>query len=116
MEQLLIAREAVVKFYKRFEVFILPFLKFFLGWFVFSRITSIGHIHSMFEPFAEAFSPSLLNILFAIMFTVMPMTMSWVLIILTITIQFSANVELAVALFVFLMFVFLFYARMAPKE
>ena len=116
MEQVLIAREAVVKFFKRFEVFILPVLKFLLGLFVFSRIHAIGHIHGALEPFAAILTPSLLNMLFALMFTVMPMNMSWILIILDITVQFSANIELAVAVFVFLMFVFLFYARMAPRE
>ncbi|MCL1844221.1 MAG: hypothetical protein FWF79_10455 [Defluviitaleaceae bacterium] len=116
MEQVLVARESVVKFFKRFEVFILPLLKFFLGLFVFTGLTSIGHVHTSLAPFTEQMSPTLLNWLFAMLFTVMPMNMSWILIILTVTVQFSVNIEVAVAAFIFLMFVFLFYARMAPKE
>jgi len=116
MEQVLLAREVVVKFFKRFEVFILPVLKFFLGLFVFSRINSIGHIHASLETYAEFTTPGLLNLLFALLFTVMPMNMSWMFIILNISLQFSANIELAVAVLVFLLFIFLFYARMAPRE
>ena len=116
MEQVLIAREIAVKFFKRFEVFILPFLKFFLGLFVFTAISNIGHMNIGLEPLTEAFSPTLMNWLFALLFTIMPMNMSWILIILGITLQFSAIVELAIAVFIFLIFVFLFYARMAPRE
>jgi len=116
MEQVLIAREVIVKFFKRFEVFILPLLKFALGFFVFSRINAIGHVHPMVEPFMEVLPSSWLNFLFALLFTIMPMSMSWILIILTVTAQFSGNLELAVAMFVFMLFVYLFYARMAPRE
>ena len=116
MKQILIFREIIVKFFKRYETFIMPVLKFLLGLFVFSAITSIGQVHTTLEPFTEEFSPLLLNVLFAILFTVMPMNLGWVLIILTITAQFSANLEIAIAVFVFLLFVFVFYVRMATKE
>ena len=116
MEMVLIARETVVKFFKRFEVFILPILKFILGYYVFSQILNIGFIHSMFEPFAEAMSPSMLTWLFALLFTVMPTNLSWLLIIISITVQLSASVEVAAAVFVFLLLIFLFYGRMAVKE
>ena len=116
MEQILIIREVLVKFYKRFEVFILPILKFLLGLFVFTNIMSIGYVHSAIEPFTAELSPRLLNVLFALLFTVMPMNTGWLLVILSITAQFSANIEVAIAVFLFLMFVFVFYARMAPKE
>ena len=116
MEQILIVREIIVKFFKRFEAFILPLLKFGLGFFVFSRINDIGHVHAAFAPLMDAFSPTMVNFLFAILFTVVPMSLSWILIILSITVQFTANIEIAVVVFLFLLFVFLFYARMAPKE
>ncbi|MCL2386140.1 MAG: hypothetical protein FWC89_01190 [Defluviitaleaceae bacterium] len=116
MEQVLIAREVVVKFFKRFEVFILPVLKFILGWVIFSGINSIGNMHDAVSPLTEFASPTLLNLLFALLFTVMPMNMSWIFIIVAVTAQLSANLELAIATFIFLMFIFLFYARMAPKE
>jgi len=116
MEQLLIIREVIVKFFKRFEAFILPLLKFGLGYFVFSRINDIGHVHAALAPLIDAFSPVMVNFLFAILFTVVPMSLSWVIIIISITVQFTANIEIAVAVFLFLLFVFLFYARMAPRE
>jgi len=116
MEQILIVREVIVKFFKRYEAWILPILKFALGYFVFSSITSIGYTHASLEPFAEEFSPLLLNVLFAVLFTVMPMNLGWLLIILTATAQFSANLEIAIAVFVFLLFIFVFYVRMATKE
>jgi hypothetical protein len=116
MTQLLIARETTVKYFKRYEVFIMPMLKFFLGLFVFSSIFSIGHMNSTIEPLADTISPGLLNFLFAILFTIMPMNLTWILIIITTTMQFTASMEVAVAVLIFLMLVFLFYARMATKE
>jgi len=116
MEQILIAREAVVKFFKRFQVFILPLLKFALGFFVFSQIHNIGHVNAALVPIIDAFPPTMVNFLFALLFTIVPMNLSWMLIILSVTLQFTANIEIAVAVFLFLMFVFLFYARMATRE
>ena len=116
MKHILIVRETLVKFYKRYEAFILPILKFLLGLFVFSSIFSIGYVNTALEPFVEELSPRLLSVLFALLFTVMPMNMGWLLIILSLTAQFSANIEIAIAVFLFLLFVFVFYARMAPKE
>jgi len=116
MEMVLITRETVVKFFKRFEVFFLPILKFLLGMFIFSRILSIGFVHESLEPFFYAVSPTMLTWLFALLFTIMPVNLSWLLIIFSITAQISASVELAIAVFLFLFLVFLFYGRMAVKE
>lgn len=116
MEQLLVAREVVVKFFKRYEVFILPVLKFLLGLFVFNGITSIGHVHASLEPLVGTVAPWQFNFLFALLFTIMPMNLSWIIIILATTVQFSANMEVAIAVFIFLILVFLFYARMATRE
>ena len=115
MEMVLLTREAVVNFFKRFEVFILPILKFLLGMFVFTMIFNIGHAHESIEFFADS-SPTMLVWLFALMFTVMPTAMSWILIILSITLQVSASIEVAAAVFIFLLMIFLFYGRMAVKE
>ena len=116
MEQILIVRETVVKFFKRYEAFILPILKFLLGLFVFHVIQSIGYVHEALEPFTQMFSPTLITMLFALLFTIVPMSLGWILIILGITVQFSANIEVAASVFLFLLFIFLFYARMSPKE
>jgi len=116
MEMVLITRETVVKFFKRFEVFFLPILKFLLGLFVFSRILSIGFTHEIIEPFFNIASPRMLTLLFALLFTVMPVNLTWLLIIFSITAQISASIELAIAVFLFLFLIFLFYGRMAAKE
>ena len=116
LDYILIAREYIVKFIKQFEVFILPVLKFILGYIVFSGIFSIGLVHESIADLTYGLTSTMLTGFFALMFTILPMNMSWLLIILSLVAQFSANVEVAVALFIFLIFVFLFYARMAPKE
>ena len=112
----MIAREILVKYFKRYEVFILPALKFILGLFVFYQIYSIGHISDAMAPLTDSFSPVMGVLLLAILFTIVPMNLSWALIIISVTVQFSANIEIAIAVFLFLLFIFLFYARMAPKE
>ncbi|MCL2273446.1 MAG: hypothetical protein FWC16_00815, partial [Defluviitaleaceae bacterium] len=116
MEPILLARETLIKLYKRLEVFILPGLKFFLGLFIFTRIIGIGHVHPALADYTETMASTLVAWLFALLFTVMPVNLSWLLIIVTITVQVSATVELAAIVFLFLLFIFLFYARMAPRE
>ena len=116
MTHILISREFVVKFFKRYEAFILPLVKFLLALFVFTNILSIGYVHEALEPLMAEFSAFLLGLLFALLFTIMPTNMGWLLIILTLTVQFSANIEVAISIFLFLIFIFLFYARMAQKE
>jgi len=112
----LIARETVVMFFKRFEVVIMPVIKFFLGYFIFSRILNLGYSHEFFDTFVDAMSSSMLSWLFALLFVVMPANLSWILIILTITVQLSASIVVAAAVFIFLLLIFLFYGRMAVKE
>ncbi|MCL2498766.1 MAG: hypothetical protein FWE90_00340 [Defluviitaleaceae bacterium] len=116
MEQILIMREILVKTYKQLEVFIQPVLKFLLGLYVFTGIIGIGHVHPALTDYAEQLTSTLVVWLFALLFTVMPTNLSWLLIIITIAVQISATVELALVVFLFLLFVFLFYARMAPRE
>ena len=116
LEYILIAREHIVKYYKLLETFLLPVFKFLLGYIVFSGIFSIGLVSERVAGFTEGFTGTMLAGFFALMFTVLPMNMSWLLIILSLVSQFSANTEVAIALFIFLMFIYLFYARMAPRE
>jgi len=114
MEQALIAREAVVKFFKRYEVFIMPALKFILGLLVFTSIAGLNG--GADGPLAGTISPVFLSLLLALMFVVVPMNLSWIIIIVAVTMQYSGNMEVAVSVFLFLLLVFLFYARMATKE
>jgi hypothetical protein len=116
MEHLLIIRETLVKSYKYAEVFIRPVLKFLLGLFIFRAVVGIDHVHPALSGYAERLTSTLVVCLFALLFTVMPSGLSWLLIIVTIAVSLSATVELAAVVFLFLLFVFLFYARMAPRE
>jgi len=84
--------------------------------YVFNGIIGIGHVHPALADYAEQMTSTLVVWLFALLFTVMPTSLSWLLIIVTIAVQISATVELAMVVFLFLLFIFLFYARMAPRE
>ena len=116
LEYLLVGREYFVKYFKQFEIFLLPVFKFIFGYVVFSGILSIGLMNETVAGFAGGFPPAMLAGFFALLFTVLPMNMSWLLIIAALVAQFTSDVEVAAALFIFLMFIYLFYARMAPKE
>jgi len=116
IEHILIVREAIIKFFKRFEAFIMPILKFLLGLFVFMGIQSMGQPHAIVEPLTGALEPMMLTVLLAVLFTVVPMNLGWIMIILSLTMQFSAHMEVAIAVFLFLLFIFIFYARMARRE
>jgi len=116
MDNVLIIRDEIVKFIKRFEIILFPIIKFLFWFFVFSQLSSIEYIHSMFEPFADNITSTAVNLLFAVLFSIMPMNLNWIILIFAITIRFSANLELAIALFICLLAIFLFYARLAPKE
>jgi len=93
----------------------MPMLKFLLALFVFSAIQGIGYPHESLATFMEE-TPIVLNVMFALLFTVMPANMGWLLILLSIVAQFSSNLEVAIAVMLFLLFIFIFYVRMAPKE
>lgn len=113
MEPLLIARETVIKFFKRYETFIIPVFKFFLGVLVFQKINSIGLVNDLAMPAAPLFASSLL---LGVAFALLPYTLSYLLIIADITFQYSANLEIAAVVFLFLSCILLFYVRMAVKE
>jgi hypothetical protein len=116
MAHLLLAREIIIKTYKHLEVFIQPVIKFILGLFIFTSIMSLDHVHPALADYTEQMTSTLVVWLFALLFTVMSTSLSWLLIIATVVVQLSATVELAAVVFLFLFFLFLFYARMAPKE
>ena len=113
MEALLIIRESIVRFYKKFEPFITVTAKFFLGVYIFSLINGIGYIRPELVGYYNLFP---LTMLFGIAFVVLPYTVSYLIMIVAITVQYSASLEVAAVIFVFLICVLLFYARMAVKE
>jgi hypothetical protein len=117
MSYLLVIRETVIQFIKRFEMFILPVLKFLFGVYVFSKINGIGYIHPVLAEYTEMLPSAIpLEWLLGLAFTLLPLSVSWLLMILCITVQFSASIEIAAVVFVFLLLIYLFYARMAAKE
>ena len=113
METLLIARETIVRFYKRFEPFITVIARFLLGIYIFSLINGIGFIRPELVNHYNRFP---LTMLFGIAFVVLPLSVSYLLMIVAITVQYSQSLEVAAVIFIFLVCVLLFYARMAAKE
>ena len=113
MEALLIIRESIIKYYKKFEPVITMLLRFLLGVYVFSLIHEIGFIRPELVSYYNRFP---LTMLLGIAFAVLPLSLAYLLMIVDITIQYSYNVEVAAVIFVFLICVLLFYARMAAKE
>ncbi len=116
MEQILVAREAIVKYFKKYEMFIMPVLKFLLGVFVFSKIGEIGRGNPEYLSYVNSLPALPLAWLMGLLFTLLPLSLSWLLIIINVTLQYSASLEVAALVFLVLIFVFLFYARMAAKE
>ena len=113
MEALLIARESIVRFCKRFEPILTTLLRFLLGVYIFSLINGIGYIRPELVGYYNQFP---LTMLFGIAFAILPFSVSYLLMIVAITVQYSANIELAAIIFIFLLCVLLFYARMAARE
>ena len=116
MEQILILREVIVKFYKKFEIIILPVLKFLLGYFIFSAISDIGY--SM-DAFAIITKPSMrfsYTMLMSLLFTLLPISIGYVLITLNIIVQFSSNYEIAAIIGAVLLLFTFFYSRLGGKE
>jgi len=113
MEALLLIREAIVRYYKKFEPIITVLAKFILGIYIFTLINGIGFIRPELEPYYTLFP---LTMLFGIGFVVLPLSVSYFLMIVAIAVQYSAYIEVAAVIFVFLLCILLFYARMAAKE
>jgi len=116
MEQLLIVREGIVKFYKKFEIFIIPVLKFMLGYFIFSSISSIGYSMEAFDIITKPSMRLSYTMLMAVLFTILPISMGYILMTFNIIVQFSANYEVAVIIGAVLLLVIFFYSRLGGKE
>jgi len=105
-----------VSFYKRFETYLLVVLKFLVGLLVFSQISGIGLYMPIFAPISTSPMQLPYNLLMAMLFTVMTMTVGYGLIILNICIQISSALGVMAFVAVFLLLVLFFYARLAPRE
>ena len=116
MEQILIIREAIIKFYKKFEIFILPVLKFLLGYFIFSAIAGIGYSMEAFDVITKPSIRLSYTMLMSILFTILPISIGYVLITFNIIVQFSANYEIAAIIGSVLLLAIFFYSRLGGKE
>ena len=116
MEQILIARSVVVSFYKRYEIFILPILRFFLGFYVFSLIGQIGHSSSALEFLTDSSMRTPYAMLMGLLFCILPISMGYLLMAFNIVLQFSASPEVAVLVAAVLFLILLFYGRLGGME
>jgi len=116
MEQILIARNAVASFYKRFEIFILPILRFLLGFFIFSRLGQIGHSADALSFLTDSSMQTTYAMLMGLLFSILPISMGYFLIVLNIIAQFSASPEVAVLVGSVLLLILLFYGRLGGME
>ena len=116
MEQILIIREAIVKFYKKFEIFILPVLKFMLGYFIFSAIGNIGYSMEAFDIITKPSIRLSYTLLMSILFTLLPISIGYILMAFNIIVQFSANYEVAAIIGSVLLLAIFFYSRLGGKE
>jgi hypothetical protein len=91
-------------------------VKLLVGVFIFASINGLGF--SREEVFAITRSAATLPYIWlcGIAFTVLPMTLGYVLIIFNIALQLSANLEIALIVSVFLLILLFFYARLAARE
>ena len=116
MEPILQARETIIRLYKQFEA---PFRflgKLFIGVVIFSILTNIGYYSAGFAKFFTAPLALPITMLLAILYVILPPTMSFSVMIAVIGIQLSSNTELAVLTVLFLICLLFFYIRLAPKE
>lgn len=116
MEQMLVLRENIIVYFKKYERTILLIAKFLIGVFIFSSINSVGMYNPAFE---KLFSPpmALPFLLFmGALFAIAPPTLAYFFIMLQIVMQISQSLEVAVFVFFLLSLVILFYARLSPQK
>ncbi len=116
MKQILFIRETIIKYFKRYEIIILFTLKFLLGVSIFTVINNIGYPIDLFNIVVEPAYVFPYILLMSILFSVLPVTLSYGLIILNIGIQVSSSIGVATFVMIFLLCILFFYIRLAPKE
>jgi len=117
MESLLLVREMIINFFKRFEPVITVLFRFALGFYIFSLIREVGYIRPEIAEYYNLFPvPVPIVLLLAIAFVILPLSLSYLIMIVDVTLRFSSTIEVAAIIFVFLLCLLLFYARMAARE
>ena len=116
MDQLILIRQNIIGFYKKFETIINYILKFLVGWFIFSRINTIGLYREEFEILFVSGTQTAYLALVSLLFTISPPSVALFLVVIAITIQLSAALEVAIFVFLLLVLVIVFYVRLAPRR
>ncbi|MDR1530973.1 MAG: hypothetical protein LBS62_02090 [Clostridiales bacterium] len=116
MTRLLLTREAIVSFFKRYETACIFVIKFLLGAVLFTSINNIPfgtpRLAFLTDSSLWVLTPSLMSLAFA----ALTFPASCVIIILDIALHTSAVPELCVIITLFLLCLEFLYVRMAPKE
>jgi len=97
-------------------MFILPVLRFILGFYVFSLIGAIGHSMEALEVITGPSMRMPYAMLMGLLFTILPISMGYFLMAFNIIIQFSASMEVAVMVAAALLLVLFFYGRLGGME
>jgi len=116
MEPILRARETVIRLYKQFEAPLRFLAKLFVGVIIFNVLINIGSGAGSVQKF---FQPPLalpITMLLAILYVILPPTVSYAVMIAVIGAQLSSNTEIALLTVLFLLCLLFFYIRLAPKE
>ena len=116
MEQLLWIRENIISFCKKFETVIWFVVKLIAAMYVFELVNDIGLWRDEFTPLFTAPLDFPLQMLLALLFTILPPTAANLLLILAILVQFSLSLEVAFYVFVLLVLILAFYGRISPKK
>lgn len=116
MYNLLNIRASIIMFFKKYEIVILFILKFIIGVFIFIAINSIG-LHN--KALDSVLKPPLLfasNMALGLLFTILPLSLSYFLMIISIAISFSSSIEVLSIICLFLLCVLFLYAGLFKKE
>ncbi len=116
IEQILLTRELIIRFYKRLETPILFIIRFIVGMMVFNAINSLGLYRPEFASLLKAFSTFPATVFFGLLFAVMPLSIAYGLMAVMIALQISASTEIALLVFMFLLCLVFFYIRLSAKE
>jgi len=116
MEQVLLLRENAVKYFRRFDIFLFPAIKFFAGFFIFSLIANFGLLMPMFE-FLDGppIGTMYLMAMGAVTAFMSPMII-YLAIAFSLAIFLSAVLEVAFAAMIFVILIMFFYVRLSPRE
>ena len=116
MDYILLARETLVTFYKRFEYIFIFAFKLLMGLILFRFINMIG----LYRPeFAVLFKPPLdfpYMALCVLLFALTPPSIAYTLLMVQLCIQISQSLVITAYIFLILALIIVFYARLSPKK